>query len=1557
MSSLGAPIRRGAPHRLRAAAAGQPLGGPPCRPFCCSSKEQLRQQQQQQKEREGQLQKGAPGRFCSLQHCRGAPTLLRASFAAASGPLADAGSAHGLSCCVSSNRSRLFSSGNSSSTGSSSSSRSSKSRSSSGESCLCGDEGFPLSFWLLSPRPLTRRRRGPPPSGVGGPLASIKRGPPPSQGPPDDLQYQGQVKGVTCRGIAAAKAWRLLQCVQALLQQQQQQQQQRPNAAPLVRLREDFFAAADAAAAAAADAAAVPAAGAAAAIETDLCKAEDGLGGAGGTRGPLWSGGGPQYRQGPHLDAAQAVSRLASMAGALPPRLLAAAAAAAASMVSIHRRMGGSEETLEAAAATLASTARLRLHELGPRQLAELIEGLTRCSRPKQQQQQVLSLDREVRLLLRAALPALPASLHRLQSFQEAQRVAWVLLRCGGLHTQAAVQRLQDLLLFQLSFLSQQQQQQQRQQQQQQWAPPTLREATSLAAALHRCGSLDSLLLQQLWLAFCRGLGVAGLSLRGLSLPSSVLRSVAAAAPLGSVAVDGRRLAQAAAATQLPDPGLWMSLFRLLQRAHSSTPTTKLLAFACSLPPGGPPGALSAGPPLYSLGRLVFAAGRDFAWKEELHKDMFAAAQLLHLTGTLPSPAAACADAPLLLAAAAAVRTNLLLPSSSSSSSKKRSSSSRGGRLGLAEAQHVACCWVSVSRLLCCLPDALHTAAAAVYPQLSSSDALSLLACRSSSSSSSNSSNSNSSSSVSLAESVATHGVSLLQPGVPAAAAAAALAAAAAATSYWPEAAASVSSSVGAEQQELEAQQHGWMLQRAEELPHVAAAAAAAAVKASSRMESLLFEAAAAAATGAAVRPPPPLLQLLQQSWAGLLQLRAALAEDVLSRAECLAAALLGDSSSSNNCSGSSSNSSNIIINSSSSNKGRSVDSRERGLTAAAAAASSGSGGHPGVAAAWASAAAAAHSCGAPSEAVDAALQLMERQLVASRQHFEEELAAAATAAPGQRVAARPLQQLVVAAAVLHALSVCGARRRAALHSVLPGLRRAIFYQQQQMLQQQQQQVESEDTACVWQCWADIFLSLVELQAIDSLGATAGLLHAQLLQQATRLSDEALLLLLQAQLLLCCGSPVAAPGLLQLHPAVLEAAETAAAAHSSSSSSSMTLALEKKQHHIMPLEEGDPSLRQELGMTNSSSSSSRDAMSGLHVLLLEAERRQRQGLRLQAPCQLLLLTFALHFIEGLDPAVSARCSRLQLLARRLAWRKEAIAAAAAAGGPQTAAAGGPQTAAAAAGVNPEGFCAKGGFFSRASPWGCEEGLLLVPAAACSSSSSSHKSLAMQIGAAGGHWADRWVCRFAAEAVALRAGQTTAAAACAAEAQREGGALGGPLGVPRLEGWVVADGHYKEAPSGALWLLLRRRQNFWLTQDAEASQSEAEAETSLPAAPLRLLFGYLAKRKACGSRGVEDARVSPLLSLCSSFPLPLANFKAVDCTHLPHGGLVGSAVLRHLPPLLLPSELPEAQDACCLYKRTRGRGLREGGEGGRLEKADAFSFCRVPPAPQLPAKRQ
>ncbi|KAL8449890.1 hypothetical protein Emed_002853 [Eimeria media] len=1355
------------------------------------------------------------------------------------------------------------SSSSSSNSSSSNNSSNSNSNSNSGESCLWGDEGLPLSFWLLSPRQLTRRRRGPLPVGVGAPIASDK-GPPASQGAPDGLQYQGQVKEGTGRGAATAKAWRLLQCVQTLLQQQQQQQQQqRRNAAPLVRLREDPFAAADAAAAAAA-AAGPAAAGAAdfdaAAVEPALYMVE----GNKGVLGPSWRGKGFQGRRGNPLDAVQAVSRLASMAGALPPRLLAAAASAAAGMASAHRRRGILEETVEAAAAKLASTARLRLHELGPRQLAELVEGLARCSRrkqPQQQQQGVGLSDRELRLLLRGALHALPASLHRLTSFQESQEVAWALLRCGGMQAQEALQQLKDLLLFQLSFLSQQQQQQQEQQQQQQqqhqWAPPDLREATSLAAALRQCGLLDSLLLQQLWLAFCRGADAsAASSACSSSLSSSALRSAAAAAPAGSVAVDGRRLAQAAAATQLRDPGLWLSLFRLLQRVQISTPTTKLLAFACSLPPGAPPGGPSGGPPLYSLGGVVFNASRDFAWKEELHRDRFAAAQLLHLVGTLPSPAAACADAPLLLAAAAAVQTHILLPgsSSSSSSSKSRgsSSSSRGAQLGLAEAQHVACCWLAVSRLLYCLPDTLHRAAAAVYPQLSPHDALSLLAHRSSSSSNSNSSNSSSnssssssnSSSISLTESVATHGVSLLQPGSPAATAAAALAAVAAAAADLPGAAASVSSTAGAEQEALEAQQHARMLQRAEELPRVAAAAAAAAAKASSPMESLLFEAAAAAAAGAAARPPPPLLQLLQQSWAGLLQLRKVLSEDVLSRAECLAVAALGDSSSRSNCSSKISNSSSNSCSSNSSNsRGHSDDSRETGLTAAAAAASPSSGGHPGVAAAWASAAAAAHSCGAPPHAVDAALHLMERELVASRQPFEEELAAAAaaaTAAPG-RVAAGHLHHLAVAAGLLHALSVCGARRRAAVHSVLPGIRRAVFYQQQQMQQQQQQQVDSGDTAFAWQCWADIFLSLVELQAIDALGATAGLLHAQLLQRAARLSDEALLLLLQAQLLLCCGSPVAVRGLLHSHLAAAEAEETAAAVLSSSrsdsssssdisnssrsSSRSMTLALEKTHHHLVPIVEEDTVSRHKPGTTNSSSSS-RDAVSGLHVLLLEAERRQRQGLRLQSPRQLLLLTFALHFIEGLDPALSARCSKLQLLARRLSWRREAIAAAAAAAAvPQTAAARAAADAeGAAAAVSPGDVHAKGGFFSRASPWGCEEGLLLLPAC---SSSSSYKSLAMQIGTAGGHWADRWVWRFAAEAVALGAARATAAAGYAAEAQREEEPLGGPL----LEGWVVADGHFKGAPTEAPWLLLRRRQNFWLTQDGEeASQLNAAAQS-------------------------------------------------------------------------------------------------------------------------------
>ena len=162
---------------------------------------------------------------------------------------------------------------------------------------------------------------------------------------------------------------------------------------------------------------------------------------------------------------------------------------------------------------------------------------------------------------------------------QEAQAVAWVLLRCRGSHRDAALQQLRELLLFQLSLPQQQQQQQQHQQHQQQqhiWGVPTLREAASLAAALLHCGVLDGRLLQQLWRGVCRGLregSPCGALPEGGPpegpppvLSPRALRSLAAGAPAGSVAVDGRRLAQAAAATQIRDRDFWVSLCRLLER-------------------------------------------------------------------------------------------------------------------------------------------------------------------------------------------------------------------------------------------------------------------------------------------------------------------------------------------------------------------------------------------------------------------------------------------------------------------------------------------------------------------------------------------------------------------------------------------------------------------------------------------------------------------------------------------------------------------------------------------------------------------------------------------------------------------------------------------------------------------------------------------------------------------------------------------------------------------------------------------------------------------------------
>ncbi|CDJ44193.1 hypothetical protein, conserved, partial [Eimeria tenella] len=376
----------------------------------------------------------------------------------------------------------------------------------------------------------------------------------------------------------------------------------------------------------------------------------------------------------------------------------------------------------------------------------------------------------------------------------EAQSVAWALLRCRGPHRETAVQRLRELLLGQLRLLQlqhegqQQPWQQQQQQQQEFWAAPSFREAASLVAALLRFGSLDALLLQQLWRGVCRGLAAAdgGPGAPQLLLAAAI-RAVAAGAPAGSVAVDARRLSQAAAATHLSDSGLWASLWAILQKLLHLPPARELSAFGCSLPPrgppgegtpGGPPGGPFGGPlggpkrgPVASgLGVLSFRLSRWLAWDSAAEKDRFAAAQLLHLTAALPSAAAVCGDAPLLQAAAATARRRLLRSSCSSSSAS--SSSNRGSTsLELAEAQHITCCWVALSRLLLSLQQIHDVAAAAVYPQLSVEEARCLLDYRSSISSSisgsgscSNSESSSSTSSCSAPSAfLSPQGVSALQ--------------------------------------------------------------------------------------------------------------------------------------------------------------------------------------------------------------------------------------------------------------------------------------------------------------------------------------------------------------------------------------------------------------------------------------------------------------------------------------------------------------------------------------------------------------------------------------------------------------------------------------------------------------------------------------------------------------------------------------------------------------------------------------------------------------------------
>ncbi|XP_026190420.1 uncharacterized protein LOC34622541 [Cyclospora cayetanensis] len=1062
-----------------------------------------------------------------------------------------------------------------------------------------------------------------------------------------------------------------------------------------------------------------------------------------------------------------AVSGLAALGQYLPPHLLAAAAGVAARTVPVEsaawRRAAGGEDILEetetaaadagtaaASAAQLLRTARMRLHELGPVQLAGLLKSLARCNssaqqqqqqqppqqQQQQQQQQPPMLHSEVQLLRRSALPALSASMHRLRSYQaslEAQAVAWFVLRhCQHHKTLAVLQKLREVLLSQLSLLSHQQRLQQ--QCRGLWPAPSLRDAASLATALLQCGTLDGYLLQQLWRAVCRSFleDARAVALGGetSSLSAAAVRSVAVRAPPERVAVDGRSVA----------------------------PSQALSAFCCALPLGALPDALHAAGSSVdpSFGGFVFSLSQDFAWAAETPRDRFAAAQLLHLLASLASPAAAVTDTPLLQAVAAAVRARLLNPSNSNSNSASCGSSNTS--LQLAVAQHIACCWIAVARLLLAVQESRDLAAAAVYPQLHPEEAHCLLAFRNSS---------KDSRLLPPTEAFAMFFDDVLKPS------AAVLEALVAAEAADPIANFNAADPI---RQSAEEQLHARLVREAQQMPRVAAALAAAAGRAQGPVERLVLEEAAAIAAGAAARAPPSLLRMLQQSHDSLLQLRTALAKDLVDRTEPSSTA--GDS---------------------------------RNEAAAAARSTCPLPGDPRVAVAWACAAAAANSCDAPAAAVDAALVLAEEHLVRSRRELEEATAAVGTAATAGsgRVAVSLLQQLAAIATLLHALSACGARRRATLHSLLPGLRRAIYTQhqyQQQQRQQQQEQGEQEgghgDIAFIWQCWADIFLSLVELQATDALGVAAALLHAQLVQQAPHLNDPALLLLLQAQLLLCCGSPQP-----ETAPLGLQAASTTRTTLPGPTELTCGSDAPKDAYRaplFLQLIDQDGGQAQPGAV--------------LRGLLLEAERRQRCLSLLQSPEQLVLLAFALHFFEGLDSMGAARCSKLQQLARRLSWRREAIVAAATAAAPDTA----------AAVASMEGNMKRRPFFSSASPCRYQDVPLLLPAAARHSGSSS-SGVALQLGNSPRSWTDRWVWLFAAEAIALRHAAAAKGAcirgsssALSSREQHGGWEASESLCCsPVIEGWIAADGCVEGGVSGpspspgeqpVLFLLSRR--NFW-----------------------------------------------------------------------------------------------------------------------------------------------
>ncbi|OEH75153.1 hypothetical protein cyc_06363 [Cyclospora cayetanensis] len=379
-----------------------------------------------------------------------------------------------------------------------------------------------------------------------------------------------------------------------------------------------------------------------------------------------------------------AVSGLAALGQYLPPHLLAAAAGVAARTVPVESAAWRPASSL--------STARIK-----------------RLNAPSQE------------------LPGKPG---------EAQAVAWFVLRhCQHHKTLAVLQKLREVLLSQLSLLSHQQRLQQ--QCRGLWPAPSLRDAASLATALLQCGTLDGYLLQQLWRAVCRSFleDARAVALGGetSSLSAAAVRSVAVRAPPERVAVDGRRLAQAAAATQLRDRGMWLSLCRLLHRIQRVAPSQALSAFCCALPLGALPDALHAAGSSVdpSFGGFVFSLSQDFAWAAETPRDRFAAAQLLHLLASLASPAAAVTDTPLLQAVAAAVRARLLNPSNSNSNSASCGSSNTS--LQLAVAQHIACCWIAVARLLLAVQESRDLAAAAVYPQLHPEEAHCLLAFRNSS--------------------------------------------------------------------------------------------------------------------------------------------------------------------------------------------------------------------------------------------------------------------------------------------------------------------------------------------------------------------------------------------------------------------------------------------------------------------------------------------------------------------------------------------------------------------------------------------------------------------------------------------------------------------------------------------------------------------------------------------------------------------------------------------------------------------------------------------------------